>query len=223
MGNTQSCTLDSSMSFGALTEIVPLDTEKNSCPLTDAELLTSLKLLEKLVALEIKLTEEYLLWLDGQRRKAKLPLIFGQLDQVAFVDRTLQQANEIMRAYLPIMIQIAKVQGKDKEVKIMEEELDKLSSPTENSDREPVKIDLTRIDFMRLKMAWTLEIAYRTLAILQETKDLSGSKQYEELTKFLVPFLNLKEFRPHIQDSALTRLDPMPTVPAIAEWGISMD
>lgn len=223
MGHTQSCTLNSSMSFGVLTEIVPLDTEKSSSLLTDAELSTSFQLLENLVVREIEVTEEYLLWLDGQRRKAKLPLIFGQLDQVEFVDRACRQADKIMKEYLPTMIQLAKIQGKYDEVKKMEEELHKAPSMSEISDMEPVKIDLRRVDFMRLEMSWTLELAHRVLAILQETKDLSGSKRYEEISKFLQPFLNLKEFCPQIQDSALMRLDPMPTVPAIAEWGFSLN
>lgn len=75
---------------------------------------------------------------------------------------------------------------------------------------------------MRLKTVWTLELAYRVMTMLEDTKDLSGSEQCEEATKFLEPFLELKNLRPQLQDSALARLDPMPTVPAIAEWGIDM-
>lgn len=223
MGHTQSCTLGSSMAFGALTELVPLTTEKRDLRnLTDDELSSSLKILKDIVALEIDLNEKYLLWLDGQRRKAKQPVVFGSLNQRAFIDQLVNQANMTLTAYLPLMIQLVKIQKNDAEVKKLEDELNNSTSPVERPKQEDVKIDLTRVDFMRLKTVWTLELAYRVMTMLEDTKDLSGSEQCEEATKFLEPFLELKNLRPQLQDSALARLDPMPTVPAIAEWGIDM-
>lgn len=129
MGHTQSCTLGSSMAFGALTELVPLTTEKRDLRnLTDDELSSSLKILKDIVALEIDLNEKYLLWLDGQRRKAKQPVVFGSLNQRAFIDQLVNQANMTLTAYLPLMIQLVKIQKNDAEVKKLEDELNNSTS-----------------------------------------------------------------------------------------------
>ena len=221
MGLAQSCDLDSSTSFGALSLIIPLHDQTEASKYSDENLNACFKYLKEIALAEIDLNEKYLTWADGQRRKVKLPLLFGQLDQKAFLARVYQQGSDIMKSYVPNMIQIARILRDPEEVEVLEKEIYNLSSIPPCPDNEVANIDLQRIDLSRLKTAWTLEIASRILTALVETEEAPSKERVAEMTKLLQSFQNMKALRPQLQDASLARLDPLPTVASIVEWGFN--